>query len=266
MSYLKISLLSFIISSCATHLPGTQGVSELPKSEGRAPLEVSLERIPGLSSESYQAFLVSFKNNGEEWIRIDSNRLTTPYVDYEFKFLLGSDLDVYMNSVARRNSIDRHNTAVALGLLSIAGGAAAALSENPRIAGAGAGIMAGSLSYSVIEEIKRSGRRAELQGYLPQNHILQPTSIPPHLSTTRIFVTEMKQDFAYKFIDLLVTKKDGSTAKFSFTDSEYERKFVDQFKLLRRKDRQSHKQYPTFLSFYKAMVEKEARSERSETH
>lgn len=189
-----VFILSSVIQACAFELPGTTAEEIMPAPGSEGEMAISLETLGGLSSDEYQAFNVSFRNNSDRWVRLEQINMAFPQIAKDPEILLGEDLSTYLTSVERRNAIDNHNAGLAAGSLYAIGlvGSAVALSNGDRgLALGGLGLATGSASYSGIKAVLASRDRAQFQSTLPDNHVLKPFSIPPKMALSRWIIVRM---------------------------------------------------------------------------
>lgn len=191
---LLVFILCSVIQACAFELPGTDAEEIKPTAGSEGEIAISLEELGGLSSDEYQAFNVSFRNNSDRWVRLEQINMAFPQLAKDPEILLGEDLSTYLASVERRNAIDNHNAGLAAGSLYAIGlvGSAVALSNgNEGLGLGGLGLALGSASYGGIKAVQASRDRAQFQSSLPDNHVLKPFSIPPKMALSRWIIVRM---------------------------------------------------------------------------
>lgn len=216
MKHLLLLFCCFSVTHCATHLPGYEGQDVDVKSSdvAKADLEISIESLDDLTSDSYRAFAVSFLNNSDQWKRIEQVNIAFPALSQAPNMLLGKDLSSYLEAVSRRNLIEQHNRQLWMTGLALASLATAAGSKNPQISTGAAGLFTGIATYESINQVLNSKDRAEFQGALPDQHLLKSFDIPPHLSMSRWFVINLKAKESY--IEALVDVTSQGSAKKTF--------------------------------------------------
>ncbi|SMF82809.1 hypothetical protein [Pseudobacteriovorax antillogorgiicola] len=244
-----MTMFLILLTSCASHLPGTKGIDpkiDSESSDSTAPLEISLDRIDDLSSPQYQAYLVSLQNNRKDWTRVASIQLRFYAGGREPTFLLGEDLATYLKSVKRRNNITEHNKQLAIkGLAFIS--APILFNHQSWARQAGTIGLASALSYDLAQRVIKEKGQAEFAKALPEGHVLKSFSIPPGLSNTAWGVIKMDENYDYRLIQVIVREKDGTTNEFFIPSSGLEKE-AEKVYQARKKRKNRYASYQEILN------------------
>lgn len=195
------ALFFSLLTACASVLPGTDGTEINPPPGHDNEISMAIDEVSDLSSERFIAYNVSFKNNSDRWIRLESTNIAFPQLSPAPEYLLGKDLDTYLKSAAREYSIRQHNKGLAIAsiyALGAVGSAVGGATNNENLALAGAAASLGSLSYAGVDAINGLKNRAQFQGSLPESHLLKPFDIPPKMSVSRWIIVNVPQETNYR--------------------------------------------------------------------
>jgi len=182
---------------CASEMPGTDAVEISPPQGQEGELQLSLDDMKDLSSDHYRAFQVSFKNDSDRWVRFEKLNIAFPELKEQPDVLLGKDLETYVASIGRRNTVESHNRELALGsiyTIGTLGALGGSMSGNRGVAAVGAGAALGSLTYGAVTGLNDSKNKAQFHNTLPDNHLIKPFDIPPHMVVARWIIIKAPTD------------------------------------------------------------------------
>jgi len=164
-----------------------------PGSKTPSGLVVSGEEKTQYATEHFGVLDVTFENTTAEWVRVKGLALDFGGPEYErhVRIPVGEELRSWATATQERLLIERHNRAMALGAVALAGMTTAAVTNNRAVRVAGATVASGSIVALGVDSMNQEVERVE-QPATPQNasyyesHLLSvPFSVAPGLFTKR---------------------------------------------------------------------------------
>ena len=204
---MKLLLLSFILSSCASIHQG-----EVAKTTNK--YVVGSGRIMHDMSDEYHTFVnFTFENMTNKWMRVKKVEFSCDEKCMKnTKILLGKDLITWSEAASSKKALEDYNRSMLLGGLAIAGAAVAASSNSS------GGQTAGLAAYGVgvgglaTQDINKSLNKIEVAKVVPESHLLAPFSIPAGLFIRKWIVLYSPKESAYpRDVKIKLTFEDGKS-------------------------------------------------------
>jgi hypothetical protein len=180
---MKYVALLFILVGCASTTPGYKS-----KDIKKPKLETYVDQETGFPGDRYALYVLSFRNNSNEWKRVKSARLEffNEQINKDAKILVGEDLVTWSKSITHEKNVSNYNRNLILGSIGIGAFAVSVGTNNPT----GSYIALGALSALVIDKTYKNLKEAEILKLVPQDHLLPSFSVAPGLVTQKWIVIE----------------------------------------------------------------------------
>lgn len=181
MLNLKILILSVLVISCATTMPGKE------LDTGSSKLSATIERDDTFSDHNIQMYQISLKNNTDQWLEYDGATLSG---SANISILVGDRISSWIEACTLEQKVSDYNLNLVLGSLAIGGALVAGASSHQETAQIGAIVSLGSISGVAVRDLQKSKKKAEFQKAFPERHIFQPVTIPPGKVVQRWILVE----------------------------------------------------------------------------
>lgn len=194
-----VVLLSIVLihSNCVTIHSST------PSPNSTKSLTVSCSREHRYDTAKIKALDCAFENTTKEWQSLKVSSITFP-PEVRGKVLTPEQIAQYMTAIHYQNSMDDHNTALALSGLVVAGIIVAGTSPSSSGVAAPAALTAGAAATTImgrgIAEGVHGAKQARMQ-YGNQHVLGEKTGIPGELFVRRALLIEIEDKFP-QFINL----------------------------------------------------------------
>jgi hypothetical protein len=183
-------------------------------------LAVSAESV-GDAADSFELIYVTFENKGDRWIKIEDVEVPIEPKDIDkISVVVGKDLTDWASAVEEREKLRQHNKEVALASVAAVGAVAAiATSKSESNTGkavnaTGGALVAGALSYALVDTISNSRTIANSPKKVPENHIYQPFSVPGKLFIRKWLLINRPSGMKIDELVLSVKTIDGERERY----------------------------------------------------
>lgn len=203
MGKFVVVVLSCVVLGCANIHNGNFEKDEKGKETVKGGLKVSALENTSLSSKHFLPMDFTIENTTDEWIVIESAKLTFNDQATTANFIVpvGRDLLAWSDAARQNAAISSYNTALALSAVTLAGAAVAGGSSDKNVAQAGALGAVGAGTALTAVEISEYKGKLEKARVVPETHLYGDAfSIPPGLHAKKWVVFSVKEPLKIPYV------------------------------------------------------------------
>lgn len=171
----------FLLISCASTMPGHDVKSN------HKTITATFEENLDFSTERIHMLQFSIMNKTDKWIEFTGANINSTE---QVEVLVGNKIKSWIEACTLEKEVSDYNLNLLIGTMAVGGAVVAGSSSHTKTSNTGALIALGSITALGVNEIMNSKNKNELTDALPEKHVFQPFSVPPHKVIQRWILIE----------------------------------------------------------------------------